>query len=166
MLRIITVPNPILETIARKVTPAELSTPAMQSYIDEMIPTMYKNEGIGLASPQVNRSIRICVIGKDAIAFDRKTTVPHEDLVLVNPVWTRVGKKTLSEEEGCLSIPGVIGSVRRYAEIHVEALDRHGNPLSFPARKFFARVIQHEVDHLDGILFTTKATDLRHIPKK
>lgn len=166
MLTIITTPNKILETPAREITRAEISSPEIQTLITEMIPKMYESEGIGLAAPQVNHSIRVCIIGKEAIKLDRKATLPHEDLVLINPTWVKTSKKTNNDQEGCLSIPGVYGTVKRYSAIHVEALDRHGNKLSFEARNFFARVIQHEVDHLDGILFTTKATDIREIKKK
>ncbi|HRH23068.1 MAG TPA: peptide deformylase [Candidatus Magasanikbacteria bacterium] len=165
MLTIITVPDKILETPARELTLAEINTPKIQELISAMIPKMYESEGIGLAAPQVNHSVRVCIIGKEAIKMDRKTTVPYDDLVLINPTWVKTSKKTNNDQEGCLSIPGVYGTVKRYSAIHVEALDRHGNKLSFEARNFFARVIQHEVDHLDGVLFTTKAVDLKEIKK-
>lgn len=165
MLPIITTPNKILETRTRELTPDEIDSQPIQSLIDAMIPTMYSNEGIGLAAPQVNHSVRVCIIGKGAVKLDRKTTLPHEDLVLINPVWEKTSKKTNNDQEGCLSIPGIYGTVKRYSHIHVEALDRHGKKLSFEARNFFARVIQHEVDHLDGVLFTTKASDLKQIKK-
>lgn len=165
MLTIITTPNEILETPARELTQEEIVSAEIQALIDEMIPTMYRSEGIGLAAPQINASIRLCIIGKSAIQLDRKTTVPHEDLVLINPTWTKNSTKTNNDQEGCLSIPGLYGTVKRYSDIHIEALDRMGNKISFDARNFFARVIQHEVDHLNGVLFTTKATDLREIKK-
>ncbi len=165
MLTIVTVPDKILETPTRALTLAEINAPEIQGLIDEMIPKMYESEGIGLAAPQVNHSIRVCIIGKEAIKMDRKATLPHEDLVLINPTWVKTSRKTNNDQEGCLSIPGLYGTVKRHSAIHVEALDRHGNTLSFEARNFFARVIQHEVDHLDGILFTTKATNLKEIKK-
>ncbi len=163
MLPIVIDPNPILTTPAKPVTEKEIGSSSIQSLISEMIPTMHQKDGVGLAAPQVNKSIRVCVISAEAIKLDRKTKIPHEDLVLINPVWTKTSKKTNTDQEGCLSIPGIYGTVKRYSEIHVEALDRNGNPLSFDARKFFARVIQHEVDHLDGILFTSKATNIKEI---
>ena len=122
-----------------------------------MIPTMYGDDGIGLAAPQVANNIRICIIGKQA---DKSL---GSDLVLVNPVWTKNNKKTNIDDEGCLSVPGKFGKVKRYTDIHVDAWDRHGNPLSFDAKQFFARVVQHEVDHLDGILFIDKATDIYEV---
>lgn len=166
MLSIVTIPQKILETPTRELTSSEINSPDIQKFIDEMVPAMYKNGGIGLAAPQVNRSIRVCIIGKDAVKLDRKSGLPHEDLALINPTWTRISKKTNNDQEGCLSIPGVYGIVKRYSVIQVNALDRYGKPLSFIAKNFFARVIQHEIDHLDGILFTTKATDIHTIEKK
>ena len=165
MLTIVTTPNKILETRARELTTDEIASNSIQSLIDAMIPTMYSSEGIGLAAPQVNHSLRICIIGKEAIKLDKKAGLEHNDLVLINPSWTKTSKRTNNDQEGCLSIPGVYGTVKRYSTIQVDALDRHGKKLSFEARNFFARVIQHEVDHLDGILFTAKATDIREIKK-
>ncbi len=165
MLPIVTIPNKILETRARELTLAEINSAEVQSLIDEMIPTMYTSEGIGLAAPQVNHSLRVCIIGKEAVKLDRKAKLPHDDLVLINPTWRKTSKKTNNDQEGCLSIPGVYGKVKRHSDIQVEALDRQGNKFSFEARNFFARVIQHEVDHLDGVLFTSKATDVKTIPK-
>jgi len=123
-----------------------------------MIQSMYSDDGIGLAAPQVARNIRICVIGK---AADPSL---QEDLVLVNPVWKPRSKKKNVDVEGCLSVPNVFGKVKRYSNIMVEAYDRNGQPLSFAANHFFARVIQHEVDHLNGILFIDKAHDIYDVP--
>lgn len=165
MLTIVIHPNDVLNTRARELTPEEINSPLIQQLITEMIPTMYTHDGIGLAAPQVNESVRVCIISKDAIKLDRKTTIPHEDLVLINPVWTKTSKKTNTDQEGCLSIPKIYGTVKRYSAIQVEALNQKGEKLSFEAHNFFARVIQHEVDHLDGILFISKATNIHHIEK-
>ncbi len=124
-----------------------------------MIPTMYDDDGIGLAAPQVARNVRIVVVGKGA---DRSL---KEDLVLVNPEWTRVSKKTNVDTEGCLSVPNVFGKVKRFSDIHVSAQDRDGNKLEFEAHKYFARVIQHETDHLNGTLFIDKASELWEVEK-
>ena len=129
-----------------------------------MIPTMYADDGIGLAAPQVAKNIRVCTIGHAAIGKNIKIKKgnidPQKDLVLVNLVWERVSKKTEIDIEGCLSFPKTFGKVRRYVEIDVKAMDRDGNDLHFIAKNFFSRVIQHEVDHLDGILFIDKAFDI------
>lgn len=154
MLPIVKLPAPSLRERSIEVDRTRLLSPDTQQLIDAMIPTMYDDDGIGLAAPQVAKNIRICVVGKEA---DKSLA---GDLVLVNPVWTKNSKKTKIEDEGCLSVPGKFGKVKRYTDIHVEAWDRHGNALSFDAKQFFARVIQHEVDHLNGILFIDKATDI------
>lgn len=161
ILTVITHPHQTLLIPTKPISADVLRTPEIQTLIDRMIPTMHHEKGVGIAAPQVDRSLRICVIARDAILLDHKTTIPHEDLVLVNPVWNRLSKKTDKDVEGCLSIPHTFGTVKRYTEISVDALDRQGNPLSFEARGFFARVIQHEVDHLEGILFISKATNIR-----
>src|SRR3989339_597061 len=88
------------------------------------------------------------------------------DLVLVNPAWKKTTTKTAWDMEGCLSVPGIYGEVKRYTEIKVTALSETGAPLQFKANKFFCRIIQHEVDHLNGILFIDKARNLQEIDKK
>lgn len=134
----------------------------MQTYIDELIDTMYKARGIGIASPQVGRSIQLVVIAKDALkeTQNRKQFLLNQDLVLVNPVITHREKPTTLLEEGCLSVPKVFGHVERHLALSVEAFDRYGNMLSFHATDFLAHVVQHEVDHLEGTLFIDKAKNL------
>lgn len=154
MLPIVKLPTPTLRVRSSEVSRELLASPEIQKLITDMIPTMYGDDGIGLAAPQVGHNIRICVVGKEATP-DKKN-----DMVLVNPVWERNTNKTAVDYEGCLSVPKKFGKVKRYTDIHVTAWDEHGNEISFDAKKFFARVIQHEVDHLDGILFIDKATDV------
>lgn len=154
MLSIVTLPEANLRKPSDAVEREFLLRPETQEFIDAMIPAMYTAKGIGLAAPQVAKNIRICVVGKEA------NESLKDDLVLVNPVWTKNNRKTNTEHEGCLSVPKKFGKVKRYSDIHVEALDRRGNPLSFDAKDFFARVVQHEADHLNGSLFIDKATDV------
>lgn len=156
-LPIVTLPTPSLRVRSGEVDHATLRSPEIQQFIKDMIPTMYDDDGIGLAAPQVGKNIRICVVGKDA------TPTKQKDLVLVNPVWERTSRKTNIDAEGCLSVPNVFGKVKRYSYIHVTAWNEHGEELSFDANNFFARVIQHEVDHLDGILFIDKARDIYEV---
>ncbi len=163
MLPIIKVPAPSLRERSREVTTEELSSASVQQLIDGMIPTMYGDDGIGLAAPQVAQNIRIFIVGKEALKnFDiQKGKINAKtDLVVVNPVWTKLTRKTGWDVEGCLSVPKTYGKVKRYMDVHVEGLTRDGAILSFDAHKFFARVIQHETDHLDGILFVDKAKDI------
>lgn len=166
MLPIVKLPTPSLRVRSTEIDRATLLTPDVQKFIQDMIPTMYGDDGIGLAAPQVARNIRICVIGKEAVGMDARPgeaktkSKATKDLVLVNPTWERMSKKTAWDTEGCLSVPKKYGRVKRYTEIQVKAWDENGNELNFVAKKFFARVIQHEVDHLDGILFIDKAKDV------
>lgn len=159
ILPILTIPTPSLRERSKEVTRDFVLEPNTQTYIQDLIITMYDDDGIGIASPQVGKNIRICIIGREATPDKKK------DLVLVNPVWTKTSRKTDWDTEGCLSVPKFYGKVKRYTTIHIEALDEQGNPISFEAKKFFARVIQHEVDHLDGILFIDKAKDIYEIEK-
>lgn len=144
----------ILRVQTKDMTVEVLTSHKTQKLIDDMIDTMYSAEGIGIAGPQVFQDARICIIGKDA---DDTLT---EDLALINPTWERISRKKAGDLEGCLSIPKTYGKVMRWKNIKVSALDRHGEKLEFEAHGFFARVIQHEVDHLDGILFIDKATGI------
>lgn len=167
ILDIIKLPTPSLRNRSTEIDRDYLSRTETQEFIDNMIPTMYDDDGIGLAAPQVAQNIRICVIGKAALPKKLKLQegeVKHNhDLVLVNPEWERLSKKTETELEGCLSVPNTFGKVKRFKSIGVKAWDRHGHPLTFEADNFFARVIQHEVDHLDGVLFIDKATGIYEV---
>jgi len=108
-----------------------------------MIDAMYDEAGIGLAAPQVGASVRLIVVG------DERGRNPR---ALVNPVITEQGGR-VTAEEGCLSIPGVFAEVTRAEWVHVEAMDLDGQPLTIRARGLLARAFQHELDHLDGVLF-------------
>jgi peptide deformylase len=135
-----------------------------QDLIDNMIPTMYADDGIGLAAPQVGKNIQICIIGHKAFEENIKIIKgdidTKKDLVLVNPTVKPTSRKKESDIEGCLSVPKTFGKVKRFKYIRIQALDRKGNEIEFEAKNFFARVIQHEVDHLNGILFIDKAKDI------
>jgi peptide deformylase len=125
-----------------------------------MVETMYAKDGVGLASVQVGESKQLCVIAKNYNTLNKK-----QDLCLINPSWTKLSVFKAWDEEGCLSVPGVYGKVKRYTKIKVQALDSNGKLLEFVAEDFFARIIQHEVDHLNGILFIEKAKNLHQIDK-
>jgi peptide deformylase len=153
-------PNPILHRRSADLTPPEIKTPETQRFIKDMIETMYVKDGVGLASVQVGKSIQLCVIAKNFNELNKK-----QDLCLINPTWTKISRHTSWDEEGCLSVPGLYGKVKRYTNIKVTALDLNGQPLEFIAEDFFARIIQHEADHLNGILFIEKAKDLHKFEK-
>lgn len=163
LLPILKLPTTSLRERSISVSKEQLQDAELQAFFDAMIPTMYDDDGIGLAAPQVGRNIRVCVVGKEALRQGLVDKHHHinkkEDLVLVNPIWEPTSKKMEVDTEGCLSVPTLYGTVKRYKHIHVTALDRHGNTLAFEAKNYFARVIQHEVDHLDGVLFIDRAIE-------
>jgi peptide deformylase len=146
ILKIVTTPDPILRQRSVEVTPKELSKPEMQMLIDDMIETMWVADGVGIAAPQVGHNIRIVIIteGSKAIA-------------VVNPTIVKKSWRKEVAEEGCLSVPGFYGEVRRSRSVHMKALDRFGKPLDMEADGLLARIIQHEIDHIDGILFIDRA---------
>ncbi len=142
--------NPVLRTKAQPVERGDIQRPAFQKFIDDMIHTMNEYQGIGLAAPQVHESVRLVVVG---IQRDDDEDSKIEVLPLINPEITVVGNEQVEGWEGCLSIPEVRGRVPRAHEIRVRAYDRKGNRIDRTFKGFPARVVQHEVDHLDGVLF-------------
>lgn len=151
-------PNPILHEESRDLEISEIKSRETQKLIKDMIETMYVKNGVGLAAVQVGKPIKLCVIAKEFNSLNQR-----EDLCLINPSWKKVSIFKKIDEEGCLSIPGIYGKRKRYAKIKVSAYDKNGNKIEFQAEDFFARIIQHEVDHLNGHLYIEKATDLHRI---
>lgn len=157
--------EPVLRQVARELTLSELSSGAVQSLIDDMIETMRDADGAGLAAPQVYESIRLCVI--ELCANPRYPEAPHIPLtVLANPVVTASAdgsSSALAEMdvilmyEGCLSVTGMRGQVRRPRRVRVQAFDRFGGPLDFTWEGVKASVVQHETDHLNGVLYLDRA---------
>ena len=140
--------------------PAELVTTfddALQKLIDDMIETMVEYHGVGLAAPQIHESLRIFVAALDAA---EEGAAEAEPLALINPEITVIGDETVEDWEGCLSIPEIRGRVPRARQIEVKAYDRRGKKISIKAGGFTARVIQHEADHLDGVLFFDRMASL------
>ncbi len=166
-LLITLLPTETLRARSRELTPEEILSPHYQSIMKEMVQAMYDNDGIGLAAPQVGVNVRLCIIGQGALDRDErpdktKFNPEKKDLVLINPTYQKLTRKFTKDDEGCLSVPGYFGDVKRYQEIYVTALNTKGKPFEFTAKNFFARVIQHEIDHLNGILFIDRAPDLFH----
>lgn len=153
-------PNPILHKAGSSVDPAEIGNQKFKKMIRDLSDTMREREGVGIAAPQIGESVQLCVIAKQYNIFNEK-----KDLTLFNPKWEKTSNIKIWDEEGCLSVPEIYGKVRRYNKIKVSALDENGKPINFTATDFFARIIQHEVDHLQGILFIEKAKDLHEIEK-
>ncbi|MFC4076462.1 peptide deformylase [Salinithrix halophila] len=138
--KIVKVPDPILKEKAKKVTKFN---ERLHKLLDDMAETMYDAPGVGLAAPQVGISKRVIVLDDGNGLIEA-----------VNPELSDREGEEISPPEGCLSIPGLLGDVRRARRVRVKALDRNGNPFEIEAEGYLARIFQHEVDHLDGVLFT------------
>lgn len=141
------------DVLRRKAAEVEGPDPEMETFIDDMFETMYDARGIGLAAPQVGVSKRIIVV--DVNEPDVKP------FALLNPRIVESGATPDRAEEGCLSIPGVSAVVERPATVVVEGLDRFGQPVRIEAEGMLARCLQHEIDHLDGVLFIDRLGPLK-----
>ncbi|MEK7765105.1 MAG: peptide deformylase [bacterium] len=162
ILKVAQMGHPILRARARAVTPAELATPDFKRFLADLVETMREYEGVGLAAPQVHRGVRVAVI--EAYRNARYPDAPDVPLrILVNPRVTPLTETRIEWWEGCLSIPGLRGLVRRPRKVRVEALDGTGTPRVFTAEDFLAVVVQHETDHLDGRLFLDRMDDLSEL---
>lgn len=146
MLTIVTHPNKILRQQARELKKDELQNFEIQNLIDEMSETMKEKDGIGLAAPQIGKSLQIIIVQKN-----------NETQAFVNPKIISSSWRKNIMEEGCLSLPGIYCEVKRAKKIKMKALSRKGEEVKIVAENLFARVIQHEVDHLEGILIIDRA---------
>ena len=155
ILKVSRLGHPVLRTKAHAIEPSSIKSPAVQRLIDDMFDTMREYSGIGLAAPQVHEGVRVFVAGVRQKPIGAEIGEDDEMplMALVNPEITLVGASTELGWEGCLSIPDIRGRVPRAPGVKVKAYDRTGKPVTFTAKGFPARVIQHEFDHLDGILF-------------
>jgi peptide deformylase len=145
---IVTVPAPVLRGKARKVTSFG---PELQMLIDDMVETMRVAPGVGLAAPQIDVPLRVIVI---EYGEEEDENVPPKLYALINPEISRASEDVEVGTEGCLSIPGYVGEVERASAVTVKGLNRRGQPLRIKAQGWLARIFQHEIDHLNGVLFT------------
>ena len=152
ILKVARLGHPVLRDKARPVDPADIMSPEVQKLIDDMIETMQEYHGVGLAAPQVHESVRLFIAGIEE--EDPRTGEKEIVLVaIVNPEITAIGRDLVEDWEGCLSIPDIRGKVPRNRRVRVRGYDRDGQPLDLELEDFPARVVQHELDHLDGVLF-------------
>ena len=136
----------------------EFGTPAMDALIQDMFDTMHDANGAGLAAPQIGVNLQLVIFGfKQNARYPDAPQVP--ETVLVNPVLTPLSQEKEEAFEGCLSVPGLRGSVPRFAKLRYEGVDQFGNRISRDVDGFHARVVQHEVDHLLGILYPMRIED-------
>jgi peptide deformylase len=161
ILKVARIAHPVLRSPAKPVPKSAFKDGLFQKLVDDMRETMYEYEGVGLAGPQVHEPLRIAVIEVPSDDERARAEVPF--MVLVNPVITPLGDEKLNGWEGCLSIPDLRGVVPRLKSVRLEALDRHGKHYTLEAHDFFARVIQHECDHLDGNVYVDRMQGMRSL---
>jgi len=154
--KIVTLPEAVLRRKARAVTTIDKN---LQTVIDSMIETMREAPGVGLAAPQIGLSERIIVVEYfERDEDEEKEDAPRKVWAVLNPEIIKSSEEKVMGVEGCLSIPGLVGEVERHASIQIKGLNRHGKPLKIKAEGWLARIFQHEIDHLNGVLFPDRAT--------
>jgi peptide deformylase len=157
ILKVARMGHPVLRARAKPVDPGVIRSPEFQRLVDDMFDTMREYQGVGLAAPQIHESLRLFVAGfasspedpEDKADPDRRVPL----MALINPEITPASADVVEDWEGCLSIPDIRGKVPRASRVTVRAFDRRGKRIELEASGFTARVIQHETDHLDGVLF-------------
>ena len=149
---IVFIPDPVLRRKAHKITDFDKN---LQTLIDDMIDTLRDAPGVGLAAPQVGVSERLIVV---EYGDDEDESVPKKLYVVVNPEIVQASEEKVEGVEACLSIPRVMGEVERNTDIVVKGQNRQGKPVKIKVNGWMARIFQHEIDHLDGVLFTDRAT--------
>ena len=152
LLTIITYPDPFLRLKAKQVTSFDKD---FQTLVDNMFETMRNAPGVGLAAPQVGESVRLVVV---EYTDDEREDAKPKRFVLVNPEFAEKSEETVTDMEACLSLPGLAGEVERYEAVKLKAQNRFGKPIKVKADGWLARIFQHEIDHLDGILYPDRAT--------
>ncbi|MCP4661539.1 MAG: peptide deformylase [bacterium] len=153
--------HPALRTPAAPIEKDRLADPELQALIDAMLEAMLEAGGVGLAAPQLGINEQLFVyVEVDPEGEDQSET---ETRTLINPALEPLSGEMVYEWEGCLSVPELRGLVPRHPAVRVHALDRHGQPLSFRAEGYQARIVQHEYDHLNGVVFLDRMRDLRSL---
>ena len=152
--KVVYLPDPVLRRKAHKVAVVDKE---IQLLVDEMIEIMREAPGVGLAAPQVGVSRRVIVV---EYGDDENEEVPKQLFVVINPEIVQKSEEMIDGTEGCLSVPDLIGNVERHRSVVVRGLNRHGKPVKIKAKDWLARIFQHEVDHLDGILFPDRARNV------
>lgn len=155
--KIVTIPDDVLRKKAHKVTTFDKD---LIFLIDDMFETMREEPGVGLAAPQIGLSQQIVVI-----EYAEDEEAKPKSFALINPEIIKTSDETEFGIEGCLSIPNLVGEVERFSSITVKALNKFGKPIRIKTSGWMARIFQHEIDHLDGILFTDRATRIWQPPQ-
>src|SRR5215211_645894 len=164
--KIVTLPDPVLRRKAHTVTTFDKH---LKTLVDDMVETMREAPGVGLAAPQIGLSQRLIVVEYYEHEVDEEQEnedVPKKVWAVLNPEIIKASEDTLMGIEGCLSIPNLVGEVERHASIQVKGLNRHGKPMRIKAEGWLARIFQHEIDHLNGVLFTDRAKRVWQPPQE
>jgi peptide deformylase len=159
--------NPVLRGVARDIPVADIRSERIQKLIAEMQELLsHEQHGVALAAPQVGEPLKLFVISPEALErredkyHDTVAEAREEHLVYINPVWGKMSRKKTGKHEGCLSVRGKWGIVPRAEKATLTAYDEHGRKFTRGASDFLAHIFQHEMDHLDGVLYIDKATEL------
>jgi len=152
--------------LRQRALPVDRITDDLQALIDDMVETMRAAPGVGLAATQLGIRQRVIVVEYPPEGGDEDEEKPAKLYVVVNPEITRHSTELVTAAEGCLSIPGYMGDVPRHAAVTVRGLNRRGRPFQLKARGWMARIFQHEIDHLDGVLFIDRAESVWRLEAK
>jgi peptide deformylase len=161
ILKVARIGHPVIRAAAREVPADKIRSPELQRLLDDMAETMQEYDGVGLAGPQVHVGLRVAVLEVPASDDRAREAVPL--MAIVNPRLTPVGEEKFPGWEGCLSVPDLRGIVPRHTRVRLQAFDREGKPIDLEAQGFFARVLQHECDHLDGRVYLDRMEGLRSL---
>ncbi len=161
LLEIAHLGHPKIRSGAERVSVEQLQSTAVQQFIDDMVETMRDANGVGIAAPQVQVSQQIIAIEVSAANPRYPNQAEVSLTVLINPNIIEKSTETENGWEGCLSVPDLRGLVPRWTQVTVQGMDRHGKVVLFEAKGFHARVVQHEVDHLNGLVFLDRLPDLQ-----
>lgn len=151
--------HPVLREPCRELTRAEIRSPALRRLVEDMRETMAEYDGIGLAAPQVHEPVRLAIIEFDPGEAERDLDAGTSSFTVFNPTTTVLDPTPAGYWEGCLSVPGMRGFVERPRRIRVDYLDEAAKPAQVVADGFLATVFQHELDHLDGVLYVDRLAD-------
>lgn len=154
ILEIKTFPDPVLRVKGKQVKNFDKE---FQTLVDNMVETMRDAPGVGLAAPQVGESLQLVVV---EFGDEEDESVPKKLYVVANPEIIKPSEETILDVEACLSVPGLAGEVERHESIIVKAQNRHGQPYKVNAKGWLARIFQHEIDHLNGVLYIDRATNI------
>jgi len=161
---IVTPPNPTLRQRAQKV---HRITPEIKQLIDDLVETMRVAPGVGLAAPQIDVGLRVIVVEYAEGSEDEDAPEkPPKLYAVINPEITRTSKARVLGNEACLSLPGYFGEVERYERVTVKGLNRHGQDFKMKTNGWLARIFQHEIDHIEGILYIDRATQVWRIEEQ